>query len=201
MRGNVKGNPDWPSRNELPTFKLLKSSVPEDVLIQASDILDTHTGNDLGTDSYEISTTCPHPALLEKNYRQILIQQQVEGQVDEKSYTNWLKGSDPIKNYLEHEFGTVYRTRVTDTLPEGVIDWHIDTNTSVMCRIQICIEAAGSIFEFIRKGHIESFEMKRGEMWFINVGWSHRVTNHANQHRRVIIAGMEYPNLEPHFST
>ena len=52
------------------------------------------------------------------------------------------------------------------------LNWHIDSDTSVMCRAQICLNDNDSVFQSKRKGVVEEFKMKTGEMWFINTGWA-----------------------------
>ena len=74
---------------------------------------------------------------------------------------------------------------------------HIDTDTSVMCRVQIGVEVGESEFQFNRRNKIESFTMEPNELWFINVGWNHRVVNHSSDKPRiVIISGVLHENLE-----
>ena len=48
-----------------------------------------------------------------------------------------------------------------------------------------------SVFQFKRKGVVEEFKMKPGEMWFINTGWAHRVLA-GDTSRRSAIFGFDY---------
>ena len=63
------------------------------------------------------------------------------------------------------------------------------------CRAQICLNENDSVFEFKRKGVVESFTMKPGEMWFINTGWAHRVIAGKNS-RRSAIFGFDYKDYQ-----
>ena len=189
-----------PRRHELPTFAKISSAVPQSVLDEARSIIYADaTRNDLKTENYKISVECPLPDLFSQQYRQVLLQEQVPDtdSYDESNYTVWTDGCEEIKNYMEMMFGEVNRTRVT-ILPAGEeLDWHIDTDTSVMCRVQIGVEVGESEFQFNRRNKIESFTMEPNELWFINVGWGHRVVNHSSDTPRiVIIAGVLHENLE-----
>ena len=53
-----------------------------------------------------------------------------------------------IKKYLEDNFGEVYRARISVMPPGHELFWHIDTDTSVLCRMQLAIRAEGSEFQF-----------------------------------------------------
>jgi len=198
-RDHVRGN-RGPRRNELPTFSRLASNVPQDVLDEARQIIYANAlRNDLKTERYEISVDCPLPDLFSQTYRQVLLQEKTPDTdaYDEANYTVWDNDCDKIRNYLESTFGKVNRTRVSILPPGEELDWHIDTDTSVMCRIQICVEAGDAEFQFNRKNTIESFVMSPGEMWFVNVGWNHRVINpSSDKHRISIVAGVLYEDLK-----
>lgn len=198
-RSHVRGT-RGPRRATLPTFERLSKKVPNDVLEEARQIAYADvTRNDLKTDKYKISVDCPLPTLFSQEYRQILLQEQVPytDTHDEANYAVWADTCPVIEKYMESTFGAVNRTRVTVLAPGEELDWHIDTDTSVMCRVQIGVDVDGSEFQFNRKGKIEKFIMDPNELWFINVGWSHRVVNYSDTPRIVIIAGVLYENLQP----
>lgn len=198
-RSHVRGD-RGPRRNTLPTFERLSKLVPDAVIDEARQIAYADaTRNDLRSDNYKISVDCPLPDLFSQEYRQILLQEQVPDtdSHDEANYTVWSDTCPEIRKYMESTFGAVNRTRVTVLAPGEELSWHIDTDTSVMCRVQIGVEVEGSEFQFNRKGKVESFIMDPKELWFINVGWSHRVVNFSDKPRIVIIAGVLHKNLEP----
>jgi hypothetical protein len=197
-RSHVRGN-RGPRRNTLPTFERISKQVPDAVLEEARQIAYADASrNDLRTDKYKISVDCPLPDLFSQEYRQILLQEQVPDTDthDEANYTVWSDTCPQIQQYMESIFGAVNRTRVTVLASGEELDWHIDTDTSVMCRVQIGVDVDGSEFQFNRKGKIESFIMDPKELWFINVGWSHRVVNYSDTPRIVIIAGVLHENLD-----
>lgn len=199
-RSHVRGS-NGPRRNQLPTFAKLKTDVPDIVTEEARRIIyEDATRNDLRTEKYQISIECPLPDLFSAKYRQVLLQEQVPDTdpQDESNYSVWTDGCEEIRAYMESVFGKVNRTRVTILPPGEELDWHIDTDTSVMCRVQIGVEVDGSEFQFNRKNNIESFTMNPNELWFINVGWTHRVVNHSpDKYRIVIIAGVLHEDLAP----
>ena len=59
----------------------------------------------------------------------------------------------------------------------------IDTDTSVLCRVQIPIKTEGSLFQWKTKTEEVSLDMQQGHSYFVNTGWLHRVTNDSNNTR------------------
>ena len=116
---------------------------------------------------------------------------------EETNYNDWRDDTDVsvIKKYLEDNFGEVYRARISVMPPGHELFWHIDTDTSVLCRMQLAIRAEGSEFQFRNRIEGErSLVMENGNAYFVNTGWSHRVVNKDNW-RVVLIFGIEYNNI------
>jgi hypothetical protein len=176
-----------PKRDEMVTFAKL-GNVSDELLIKLNEIADRRKGNDLGSDNYNISQLCNvDEVFIDTGYRQILIQERKNNidTVDEHEYTEYNEDvSVPF-------FKNVYRLRISEMSPGHEMNWHIDTDTSVMCRAQICLNENDSVFQFKRRGVVEEFQMKPGEMWFINTGWLHRVVS-GNKVRRSAIFGFDY---------
>ena len=189
-RQRVKG--EGPRRNEMVTFAKLGEVAPN-IVDKLNSIADERQANDLGGDNYNISQLCDVENVFAPKdfYRQILIQEKdVEGdQTDEHVYTKY--NADISVPFFEQ----IYRLRISEMTAGHEMNWHIDTDTSVMCRAQICLNDNDSVFQFNRKGVIEEFTMKKGEMWFINTGWSHRVVSHEKT-RRVAIFGFDYKDYK-----
>lgn len=185
-RSRVKGS--GPKRSEMKTFQFI-GTVPEELVEKLNNIADAREGNDLGTDLYNISQLCDVENIFApKNvYRQILLQEKncEESSTDEHVYTEYnVDINIPF-------FKKIYRLRISEMSANHEMNWHIDTDTSVMCRAQICLNDNNSVFQFERKGQIEEFVMKKGEMWFINTGWKHRVVA-GDSVRRAAIFGFDY---------
>lgn len=176
-----------PRRDELVTFAKL-GVVSDDVVDKLNEIADRRSGNDLGSDAYNISQHCDvNNVFIDTGYRQILIQErQLDvDTADEHLYTEYNEDVNvPF-------FNQIYRLRISEMAPGHEMNWHIDTDTSVMCRAQICLNDNDSIFQFKRRGGIEQFTMKKGEMWFINTGWLHRVVS-KDLIRRSAIFGFDH---------
>lgn len=199
-RKHVKGSAG-PRRHELPTFTKLDYNVPERVMRQAREIAHGGAESDLGTENYKISMDCPVTDMVPTDYKLVLLQTQApeSDQDGEVNYTEWKDGTAEIRDYLESMFGTVYQTRITVTPPSGEITWHIDLNTSIICRVQIGVDMVNSEFQFKRRGEVESLWIADGETWFLNTGWRHRVLNHsATESRIVIITEVLYEDLKLH---
>ncbi len=75
------------------------------------------------------------------------------------------------------------------------LNHHIDTDTSVLCRVQIPAETTGSLFQWKTKTEEVSLDMQLGEAYFVNTGWLHRVINPADSTRIVLIFGIDYDNI------
>ena len=201
QRQRVIGN-NGPRRHELVCFNKL-DDVPVEVVDQIFEITNIYSENDLGGDQYQISQHCDLENAFQATggYRQILLQKCKELEVDvinETNYNVWNDSLpyDKIKKYLEETFGTVCRTRISVMPPGHELGWHIDTDTSVLCRIQICARGAGTRFQYNVKNHINEFTMKQGEMYFVNVGWTHRVINAGKESRIVLIAGVNFSDIQ-----
>ena len=189
-----------PRRNKLVTFKKI-GHVSNQVVNELNYILDTHTKNDIGGDNYGISQNCNYEEVFNvgSSYRQILLQEKPEdntSDVDEYAYTEWvnnhkLRYTRPALNGI---FDNTYRFRLSEMKGNHELNWHIDADTSVICRAQICLNENDSIFEFKDKEGVKSLQMRPGEVWFINTGWNHRVVS-GNITRRTAIIGFHFDNL------
>jgi hypothetical protein len=189
-----------PRRTELKPFAKI-CDVGEEVLSSLEQLMSANTGNDLGGDGYEISKHCNFVSVFNAtdSYRQKLFQLKSvddNSRVNETSYHNWSDDiPESLKNIMSEHFDNVYRFRVSEMKPGHELNWHIDQDPSVICRAQICIKDGGSLFEFDVRGKVHTLKMKRGEMYFINTGWKHRVVN-SDTERMVGIFGFEYKDLK-----
>lgn len=190
-----------PRRNKLKTFHKICDVSPL-VLDELNYILDTHSKNDIGGDNYGISQNCNYEKVFNvaDQYRQILLQKRPEfcqvRDVDEYLYMHWDANYKLrwTKEMLSRYFHNVYRFRMSEMKGDHELNWHIDADTSVICRAQICLQESDSVIEFKDKNGLHQLRMKPGEMWFINTGWNHRVVN-GEQLRRSAIFGFHFDDL------
>ncbi len=199
-RAHVKGR--GPKRHELKTFYKM-GEVSKETLATLNSILDTNQGNDLYTKEYDIcslfDSAKSHGVKSKDDYRQILLQgleAEDTAPVDENEfrYSHWLADDYPLKPLLTdlgRHFDATARFRLSETQPHKEIAWHIDTNTSVACRAQICLHDNDSVFEFKDRDGVHQLFMKPGEMWFINTGWPHRVVT-GDVARRTAVWSFEF---------
>ncbi len=190
-----------PRRNKLLTMCKL-GDAPTRVVDELNYILDTHSGNDIGGDNYGISQNCNYEDVfnVQDKYRQILLQKKqesAEDDVNEYLYTKWdpsysTRYTTPFLNTL---FKNVYRFRMSEMKGDHELNWHIDADTSVICRAQICLSDSDSVLEFRDKQGTHKLVMQKGDVWFINTGWNHRVVNGDNI-RRSAIFGFHYDDLK-----
>lgn len=188
-----------PRRNELVIFKKL-GDISEEAIQEMNKILDDHAKrNDLGEYLYNISnTTNFHEALgvpsLDK-YRQILLQRDPNStefidKVDEYVYTDWATWEFDLEHTMKDMakfWHKHYRFRVVEMVGKEEIGWHIDTDTSVGCRGQVCLNDNDSVMFFKDRNGTHELYMKRGEVWFINTGWPHMVLSGQKTRRNAIL--------------
>lgn len=197
-RTRVKGN--GPRRHELLPFAKI-GQVTQRTLEDLNNHLDANINNDLGSDNYMISQHCKFDEVFNTNnrYRQILLQRKrvtSDTQVDEYAYTNWVE-SVSLNTALDviRNFNKVYRFRLSEMQSNHALNWHIDADTSVICRAQICLNETDSVYEAKDKTSEYQLTMKPGEIWFINTGWTHRVVT-KEKVRRVAIFGFNFNDVD-----
>jgi hypothetical protein len=193
---------DAPSRKELYCFKKLGEITDQEKEFLLA-IAKNNAQNDLGTDTYDISKHCNYVAVFNANhnYRQILLQTKSldadHSIMNEFDYDKFL-----IDNFLDNLptiktlFNQVYRFRLSIMQGNHELNWHIDTDPSVICRAQICLKNTSSSFEFETKKAKECLNMHENEIYFINTGWKHRVVNESNDERIVAIFGFHFDDLQ-----
>lgn len=197
----VSGN-NGPRRHELKEYKVVADDVPSEVIDQILNIAKNYNENDLRGDNYQISQHCNVDKAFTSSlsYRQILLQQlnnNATSEIDETEYSTWRDDIDTsrIQQYLENKFKRTYRTRISIMPPGGDLNYHIDTDTSVLCRVQIPAKTIGSLFQWKTKTQEISLEMQNGNAYFVNTGWLHRVINPTEHQRVVLIFGIDYSNI------
>jgi hypothetical protein len=200
-RNRVKGT--GPRRTELKTFVKL-GVAPHYVVKELNRILDIHQHNDIGGDNYNITNTTDYDksfgiSKTDNTYRQVLLQGNSlidKESVDEYTYNKWDNGY-PLRYtrpFLDKLFTNTIRFRLSEMSGHVALKWHIDADTSVACRAQICLSEDDSIFEFKTKSGIHKLKMKLGECWFINTGWNHRVVS-GNDTRRTAIWSYHFDDV------
>jgi len=194
-RTRVKGT--GPRRDKLVTYKRLGYAPPY-VVKELNRILDTHTHNDIGGDNYNITNTTDYDksfgiSKTNNSYRQILLQKNAlidKDSVDEYTYNEWDAGYNLryTRPFLDKYFSNTVRFRLSEMVGHHEIKWHIDTDTSVACRAQICLGTNDSVFQFKDRSGIHELKMRPGEMWFINTGWNHRVISGTTLRRTAVFS-------------
>jgi hypothetical protein len=197
-RDRVNGT--GPKRNQLVVFKKL-GEVSDETFEYLNKFLDENTHSDIGSDDYSISRSCNYEKVFNvgQSYRQVILQKSRANNhytVDEYIYDKWIPGSEVVQQEMKNFFDTVYRFRLSEMQPDHELNWHIDSDTSVICRAQICLNENNSTFLFKDKQGIHEFKMKPKEIWFVNTGWSHTVKNDSGAERRVAILGFNFNDLK-----
>jgi len=190
-RGRVHG--DGPSRRELKAFHRI-GTFPEALVDELDTLARTCERNDLGGDNYTLPSSFDLTGTFNAvpaSYRQVLLQESPEiYPPDETFYWKWDEQYKHIGAALQEHFTKVYRFRLSISKPHHFIPWHIDTDPSVSCRAQICLNPSG-VFKFKTKQGEEHLYMERGGIYFINTGWSHSVEV-GDEERRVAIFGFKF---------
>lgn len=194
-----------PRRTQVNECVIIDEHVDNSCIQAVKNIVTTYVTDDLGGDLYEVSKHCESVENfkqgVESNYRQIVLQKlpdDITQIMDETSYTEWRDDIDclEIKKYFDNLYGVgkYYRTRISVMAPHHELNWHIDTDTSVLCRTQTVIQSAESFFETKNREGVQSNLMKEGNTYFINQGWPHRVVNNAGW-RVVVITGVFFDDI------
>lgn len=196
----LRVNGSSPSRKKLKIFHKI-GTVSAQTIDELNSILNHNTNNDIGGDNYSISSNCNYEKVFNvgNTYRQILLQlnsNESSSTVDEYKYDHWVTdyNLDSTKSDLKVLFNNVYRFRLSEMQSNHLMNWHIDADTSVICRAQICLNDNKSLYEAKDKNNYYSLQMKVGEIWFINTGWVHRVVNGEGL-RRSAIFGFNYNDI------
>lgn len=189
-----------PKRNKLVTFKKL-GEVSDEVYEYLNNYLDNNQHSDIGGDNYAISKGCNYEEVFNvgQSYRQVILQKNTSDDqdvFDEYVYSHWDEGSEIVQKEMQSIFKNVYRFRLSEMQPEHTLNWHIDADTSVICRAQICLNENNSLFLFKDRDGIKEFKMKPKEIWFVNTGWNHTVSNDTSNVRKVAIFGFHFDDLK-----
>lgn len=188
-----------PKRGQLPNYEkiALLSGLQLKTLI--NDYESRRDDNDMFSDHYELSHACKLAKDFPETYKQTLIQtleKGCESPLDEWSY-NVPAHMNAIK-ILNHFIPRYCRARYS-TLGQGdTLDWHIDTDTSVSCRLTIML-AGKSEWQWQRRGEVDELIMKEGEIWFTNTGWPHRVTSIGSKARLAILLTTHFDHIKKYF--
>lgn len=193
-KNHVKG--DGISREKLPNYYKL-GEFNEDFGSKIMEVYKaTVNENHIGSKStYEMSIESPLRTYFPPTYRQVILQKPVTDGSFEKDYTSFSENTEiltDISNYLNGI--TFYRARIAVLPPGDVLDWHIDTNTSVLCRVHFVISDSAHWF-IDRKGEVDEKVLKQGEIWFTNTGYSHKVINDTTSDRIVVTIGCNSTDL------
>lgn len=206
IRARVRGN-NGPDRKLLPSFhrlgiydpihfRLLEGLVIEQLAMHPKDYNDIEN-----PDTYEIAQTCKLKTYFPAAYKQILLQvtgnrpEDADEIPDEWEYQQYLGEAVEFQGLINQFVDPHFRARIA-YLPAGEeLKWHIDTNTSYACRIQIMIHGMHK-FMINRKGKIEEQIMQAGEVWFCNTGFSHRIEVLGDEPKVGIVLGCHYKAIE-----
>ena len=178
-------------RRDLPLACWLANFSSEDI---SEALLQDYSGNDFNEYTYRASGYFPLNADRPAQYRQTLFQTNSSSEIyDEYKYCDWRSpyADLPVISILR----TPVRTRVAVLPPSYELTWHIDTNTSVACRFQLPLSRYGSVVEINRRGVVHQLHIPRGQLWFINTGWPHRVFNETEEDRVVLLCSAHSDDL------
>lgn len=219
---HIKGN--GPDRKLLPNYQKLGDvdDLGAGTFVKLRNTVERHLAhyegrNDINDEaSYEIAQNCPLKTYFPSSYRQLLLQhyrqpidpslsdeekeackQPATSEFDYKSYTVQ-PIYDSIGKVLYEFIPSHFRARIAVLPPGEVLDWHIDSNTSYACRIQIPV--IGSChWQIKRRKEVESRILNPGEVWFMNTGFSHRVENNGTEDRVVLLVGCKFDDIKDRF--
>ena len=195
-----------PKRHELPNFNYL-CNMPEEIIEEFNNIYYNFSEVNFLKDkeNYEIKDKCELVGMIPEKFQHILLQNKDENMeaddlMMELKYTKFTEHcTQKAKDWLNETFPGLYRARISVLHPGDLFDWHIDTNTSVACRVSCSLNNDDSTFEVKRRGVVDSNKFKVGECWFTNTGWPHRVFNNSDKIRINLLFGIDHKNISKYF--
>lgn len=204
QRDRVTGN--GPDRKELPNFKTI-AKMPQEVideLLQSYE--DNPNNNDVFRTEYVVRNICAMTEHPPKAFFSMFYQE-LDPSTDDTSfietrYKLWndvLGPESATVKWMNETFPNAFRSRLSVLQPGTGFDWHIDTNTSVACRVTCVLRNPDSKFEINRRGEIETMQAEVGDCIFTNTGWTHRVYNDTNESRINFLFSIEYKDIEKYF--
>lgn len=184
-----------PKRETLPSFLRL-GAVPQslmDLAIQQIEVYESVAKNDMCTPTYGVCHDSPLVEHFGPLYVQNLLQGPVSDPENERDYTQPLS---PVTEQIQRLLPDTqfFRARLSKLPPRGILPWHIDTNTSVYCRVQLMIQGQCT-WQIRRREVVDTQTMRAGEFWFANTGYPHQVENHGEIDRWVITLNADYSEL------
>lgn len=150
--------------------------------------------NDIGSETYAVSQR--FASILEsfpEDYVQIMLQGSKNDGLVETDYC--LPKYTSITDILRRYISDFFRARIAILHPGEVIDYHIDTNTTQMCRVQFPI-VAEQHWSIRRGKKVEEKVLKPGEIWFVNTGWPHKVVNESDMARVTVLVGCKHEYVQ-----
>ena len=121
-------------------------------------------------------------------YRQVLLQGLCpEGRADRpRDYTQVSRPG--LLSEVERNLGSVYRCRLAVLEPGQEVGWHVDSADE---RRFIALLDGMQEFTLRLRKTLFSLSMARGELWFVNTAWPHRVRNPGRDPRIALLGMME----------
>lgn len=148
-------------------------------------------------DSYLIAQKCMLKTYFPSTYQQYLLQicnDSSKGYPEECDYDTYRVEALSFKEFIDAYVNPHFRSRIAILPSNDVLDWHIDTNTSYACRVQIILKGSHK-FMIQKKNEITQQIMNPGEIWFCNTGYNHRVEVIGDEPRIAILLGCHYNSI------
>jgi hypothetical protein len=198
-RENVVGG--GPRRETMPSFRQI-GTLADDLLALANDEVEKAIASgecDCEGDAYKISQQTKLKEHFGESYQQRLLQYALTDGLNERDYKRSISPLVNLLNERHPELG-FFRARLAKLVPGAKADWHIDTNTSVYCRLQIMVRGQ-SMWSIKRAGIFVDQSMRAPEIWFANTGYAHRIINDGAGDRWVLILNADYDGIARTFGS
>lgn len=196
FRAGDKIDNNAPDRKQLPNFIYLGQQPPELKEEVMKLVTELGTGfNDINQSTYTVSQK--FSSILKsfpEDYIQIMLQSYKNEGLVETDYC--LPKHTAITDILSRYISDFYRARIAVLHPGETIDYHIDTNTNQMCRVQFPIQATQHWYIKRNTGEVEEKILNPGEIWFVNTGFAHKVVNEEGIDRITVLLGCKYEHIQ-----
>ncbi len=196
-RSRVQGT--GPDRKFLPDYQWVMALPPKVIAEIKALTTAPDFKNDIYGDSYSVSKFCDLRRKIPQHHANFLLQKPNDSDrgMDQKQYKTWDSKcrNGAIQAFFSNYFPNSYRARIAILPPNSEIDWHIDMNTKVSCRLHALIENKDFVFEIDRKGTIKQIPFEPGQIFFTNTAYPHRVYNRTDRPRVSLLFDIDFEDI------
>lgn len=169
-------------------FKVLDENIPEEILYFLDTKFNEITENSFADRIFNHAKSVVSETVSRKKYKQWYLQKSPE-------HVEWIDNSwDIVDEYLKQWVEDIYHFKFSYTSPSTDISWHV---LHPLPRIHIPLSDNICFCDIVDTSQkIHEVELKRGQLYLLNVCFPHRIRNPFNTERKQ--AFFSFHKLKPH---